>query len=75
MANLAQNKAIHAGGKLSRKDALHHIKIATSQGDHQRATRLYVEHRISYDSFKKAVREGHALNSTSKREDSLGRRN
>ncbi len=43
---------------MKRKDAINHIKFAGYHGDNARATRLYIENRISIAVVKAAYREG-----------------
>lgn len=43
---------------MKRKDALEWIKIHTAKGNDDQALRVYVENRISFESFKEAVQIG-----------------
>lgn len=46
---------------MDRKRAIACIKAAVCEGNMQTATRLYVENRVSYTAFRKAVAEAEAF--------------
>ncbi len=47
--------------KMSRKDVLDAIRLAGTKGDNAEYTRLYLEHKISFQAAKDAFSEGYRM--------------